>query len=44
MRLENCPLDDLAVYELVRGMEYNICGGIRVDAKVNGRNSERIAE
>lgn len=44
LRLENCPLDDLVVYELVSGMEYNICGGTRVDAKVNGRNSERIVE
>lgn len=42
MRLENCPLDDLVVYELVHGMEYNICGGIKVDTKVNGRNSGRI--
>ena len=44
MRLQNCTLDDLVVYELLRGMEYNICGGIKVDAKVNGRNSERIVE
>ena len=27
MRLENYLLDDLVVYELLRGMEYNICGG-----------------
>ena len=42
--LQNYPLDDLVVYELVRGMEYNICVRIKVDAKINGRNSERIAE
>lgn len=42
--LENCPLDDLVVYELLCGMEYNICGGIRVDEKVNVRDSDGIVK
>ena len=40
----NHPLDDLVVYELLLGMEYNICVRIKVDTKVNGRNSGRIVE
>ena len=42
--LQNYPLDDLVVGKLLFGIEYNICVRIKVDARVNGRNSERIAE
>lgn len=42
--LQNCPLDDLVVGKLLFGIEYNICVRIKVDERVNGMDSERIAE